>query len=632
MSEPTPCGAWSSPITAASLVAGVATPAEVVVDGDAMWWSESRPSEGGRTVVVCDGVDVTPADGNVRTMVHEYGGGAWWVVDGDLVHSEFADQRLHRRTPDGDDVALTPSPTDGGSWRFADGRPTPDGVWYVCVAERHDPGSDEPANELVAVALDGSLEVRTLVSGPDFVASPRVSPDGRRLAWIQWDHPNMPWDDTELWIAELGDGRLIGAAKAAGDGESFFQPEWDDRGRLHVVTDRDGWWHLHRLEGDQLVQRTAGPFEIATPQWVFGSSRYAFVDDDVWFVRHEGGIDRLAVLHPDGSTTERPLEATAISAVRRVGAGVAAVTAAYTEEPRVVTLGDAVAVRSSPRSLAHLEPWLPKPRAVEFPTGDGEVAHALVYPATNPDHRPLDGERPPLLVLAHGGPTGAARTQIQLSIAYWTSRGVAVADVNYRGSTGYGRAYRHRLHGEWGVADVEDCVAVAQHLVGHGEVDGRRLAIKGGSAGGFTVLAALTFHDVFTVGASRYGVADLAALATDTHKFEARYLDRLVGPWPEAADVYRERSPIEHVDRLDTPMLLLQGSLDRVVPPNQAHLMADALRARSVPFALIEFDDEGHGFRKADNQVRALEAELAFFADRFGFTPDDAVPALNIER
>jgi dipeptidyl aminopeptidase/acylaminoacyl peptidase len=655
-------------------VAGAVGLGEVVADGGNLWWSESRPDEGGRTVVVrrtADGTvtdavpsDLVSGDADVRTGVHEYGGGAWWVADGVLVHSRRSDERLVRSDPDGAPDAvgtvLTPEPAVPRGLRYADGRTSPDGRWYVCVREDHGDATGEPANELVAVPMDGSAagpasdgpgEVRVLVSGPDFVSSPRPSPDGSRLAWIQWNHPDLPWDDTQLWVGDLSPDGTLSRARRLDDarGESFFQPEWFDEETLLVVTDRDDWWHLHRVEVGTggFVQLTAGRFEVATPQWVFGQSRYAVVGEDIWFARREAGVDRLGVVHPDGTATDvEPLgsdprtRATSIGSLARFRNGIVAVAASWTSEPTLVAVeADESTVLRAPRDLAAdvgVGPdWLPIPEAVEFPTGPAapgsETAHALVYPPTSPDNRGPDGERPPLVVLVHGGPTGSVRTQLQLAVAYWTSRGFAVADVDYRGSTGYGRPYRHRLRGGWGVLDVEDCVAVARHLAAEGRVDGDRLAIRGGSAGGFTVLAALAFHDAFTAGASRYGIADLAALAAETHKFEARYLDRLVGEWPADEAIYRDRSPIHHVGRLSTPLLLLQGLEDRVVPPSQAHAMADALRDRGVPFALVEFPDEGHGFRRAENVVRALEAEMAFFSRCFGFDPADDLPSLAVE-
>ena len=652
-----PHGSWPSPITAHSLVAGAVGLGEVIVDGADIWWAETRPDEGGRTVVVrrtSDGsvVDAVPGGVDVRSGVHEYGGGAWWVADGVLVHVDRSDERLVRREPGRPDVepmVLTPPSDLARGLRYADGRITPDGQWSICVRESHVDGGAEPANELVAVAMDGSWRVEVLVSGPDFVSNPRVSPDGQHLVWIQWDHPDLPWDDTTLWVGDLcAAGHLTGQRQVArptgvdghDSGESFFQPEWRDDGVLHVVTDRDGWWHLYRQDPstEDLERLTTGNFEVATPQWVFGLSRYALVGDDVWFARREDGMDRLAVLSADGTVTEvEPLStsapATSIGSLAAHGNGVVLVAASWTTEPALVAVtGTSTEVLREPRDLDLTSGWLPVPEQIEFPTsspaggpeGELEQAHALVYPPTSPDHEAPAGERPPLVVLVHGGPTASVRTQLQLAVAFWTSRGFTVADVDYRGSTGYGRSYRHRLRGGWGVLDVDDCVAVARYLSSDDRpsterVDAERLAIRGGSAGGFTVLAALTFHDIFSAGASRYGIGDLAALAADTHKFEARYLDRLVGRWPEDEVVYRERSPIHHVDQLSTPLLLLQGSEDRVVPPAQARAMAGALEGRGVPYELIEFPDEGHGFRKAANAVRAMEAELAFFAERFGF-------------
>jgi len=627
-----PGGSWLSPLTARAVVAGAVSPGEVEVHAGQVWWSESRPDEGGRSVVVCDGVDAVGPETNVRTAVHEYGGGAWTVVAGRLIFSEFSDQRLYRQEADGSLTVLTPEPEQSRGLRYADGCPTPDGRWLVCVRERHGVSLLEPANEVVAVALDGTQEVRVLVEGPDFVSNPRVSPDGSQLCWVQWDHPDLPWDNTELWLADFDDGVLSNQRLVAAEGESFFQPAWSPNGILHVVTDRDNWWHLYRVEGDGLQQLTFGDLEVATPQWVFGLSRYAFVGDEVWLAFTQEGTDHLGVLSADGQLRRVETSATSINSLAAYSEGVVAVLASFGEEPAVtVVTGTESQTLSVRRDLGLDSSWFPQPEMVTFASSNNEVAHALVYPPTNPNFEAEEGQAPPLMVLAHGGPTGAARTQLQLSITYWTSRGFCVADVNYRGSTGYGRVFRHRLWGNWGVLDVDDCLAVAQHLVAQGKADGGRLAIKGGSAGGFTVLAAVTFHDVFSAGASRYGVADLAALAADTHKFEARYLDRLVGRWPEDELVYAQRSPINHLDRLATPMLLLQGSLDKIVPPNQAHLMAEGLRQRGVPFALLEFADEGHGFRKAENQVRALEAELSFFADQFGFVAADDLPPLNIE-
>ncbi|HEX7096554.1 MAG TPA: S9 family peptidase [Acidimicrobiales bacterium] len=604
-------GSWPSPITAELVVQGAATITEVVVDGDDVWWAEARPTEGGRVAVLRrdrSGAirEVAPPDANVRTRVHEYGGGAWWVRDGVLVYSDHADQQLRRIDPDGSTRELTSMPRA----RFADGRVTPDGRWYVCVREDHDGSEHEPRNDLVAVAMDGSGTVRSIASGADFYASPRPSPDGTRLAWIQWNHPDMPWDGTELWVADLADGTVSSArCVAGGRDESIEHPEWSADGALHVVSDRDGWWSVYRVDldaGGAFTLVRGGAFDIGGPMWVFGESPYAVLADGTVVVDHD-----LEHVMSDPST------------LRARGDRVVAAGASWDRESHVVEVrrGDGVEVLRPPRDLG-LDPALfPPPEQITFPTGDGEVAHGWFYRPANPAAQGPPDERPPLLVLVHGGPTSAARRSLHLPLRFWTSRGIAVVDVDYRGSTGYGRAYRRALDGRWGVADVEDAVNAARWLAARGEVDGSRLLIRGGSAGGFTVLCALTFHDVFAAGASHHGIADLEALVRDTHKFESRYLDRLVAPYPEQRDVYVARSPIHHTERLSAPMIVLQGADDRVVPPNQAEMLVAALREKGIPHEYLLFEGEGHGFRRAENIVRALEAELAFYARVLGFTP-----------
>ena len=623
-------GSWESPITAASIVAGAATITEVVVDGDDIWWLEIRPSEGGRGVVLRrdpDGnvVEVTPPAANVRTRVHEYGGGAWWVHDGTLIYCDLADQQLRRLDRGG---ALRVLTADVRS-RYADGRVTADGAWYVCVRERHPQGAASAAdvqNEIVAVALDGSARVEVLVSGPDFVACPRPGPDGRTLVWLQWDHPDMPWDGTALWSAEItanpsGVGAPVLVAPrrlAGGRDESLTDLQWAPTGALHVVSDRTGWWNLYRVDlaTGALTGVQTGEFEIGGPMWVFGQSSYACTADG-----------RVVTDHDIAHVMSDP------TCIRACGDAVVVAGATWSRETHVVQIdadGSVTTVRAA-RDLGLDPAYVPPPEPITFPTGDaGAVAHAWFYAPANPRHAGPSDARPPLVVMAHGGPTGAARRSLHLPIRYWTSRGFAVVDVDYRGSTGYGRTYRHALDGGWGIADVEDVVAAAQFLAARGDVDPERLLVRGGSAGGYTVLCALTFHDVFAAGASLYGIADLEALARDTHKFEARYLDRLVAPYPAQRDVYVARSPIHHTDLLSAPMIILQGADDRVVPANQAEMMASALRDKGVPYAYLLFPGEGHGFRRAENIVRALEAELSFYAQLFGFTPADAIDPVPI--
>ena len=631
-----PYGTWESLITSEMLVGGAVRLGEIVTDGDDVWWAESRPDEGGRTVIVRNGKDQTDKKTNVRTLVHEYGGSAWWVRNGTLVYSQYFDQRLYRRDKSGDSIPLTPESETQQSYRYADGRITNNEDWYVCVRETHTSSDEEPSNEIVAVPLDGSQQIRVLVSGPDFVSSPRVSKEGDQIAWVQWNHPNMPWDDTQLCIASLEEMVLTDQKVMELKAEAFFQPEWDDQGNLHVVSDRNNWWNLFRVDQStneiDLTSLTNIEAEIGLPQWVFGQSRYAFVGDEIWFVYREAGIDKLATLSSNGQFEQIKIDATEIESVTNYQDGIVATVSSWKAESSVMFINsEEVRPLSKTRDLDIGESWFPVPETFTYQTSDSEKAHALFYSPTNPEYEIHENENPPLIVLAHGGPTGSARRQLQLSIAYWTSRGFGVADVDYRGSTGYGRLYRNRLRNSWGLADVEDCVAVAKHLVAQKKVDKNRLAIKGGSAGGFTVLAALTFHDTFTAGASRYGIADLAILAKDTHKFESRYLDRLVGKWPEDEEIYKQRSPIHHIEQLSTPMVILQGSEDPIVPPNQAHLMAKKLKENDIPHALIEFSDEGHGFRKAPNITKAIESELAFFAQIFNFEPFDDLPKICIE-
>ena len=649
---PAPCGTWESPITPAFLVAGAAGISEAVPEPDgSVWWAESRPDEGGRTALMRHAggasVEITPPEANVRTTVHEYGGGAWWAEAGTAWYVDNADQRLRRVRPGEAPVVLSPEPDAPKALRYADFRPTPDGHWLVGVGERHVAGEKEPRNSVVALATDGSGRLVTLAEGADFYGAPRVSPDGGQLAWVEWNHPNMPWDDTTLKAAalhvepgagsgasgvHLGEVRTV--AGGHGGGEAVVQPDWSPDGALHFLSDRRDAWQLHR-EGSEAAL-TAVDGEIGYPPWVFGLSRYAFrADGSVVAARFEGGVEFLDG-HPDY---------TAFFAVRGAGEHMAFVAASWSSESAVVLDGREV---RAPRELGLDDALLAPPERITFPTGparaepddadeaadvpaerSGEVAHALYFAPANPAYRPLDGERPPLVVLAHGGPTSAARSQLNLARRFWTSRGFAVCDVNYRGSSGFGRAYRKKLDGQWGVADVEDCVAAARFLAERGDVDPERLIIRGGSAGGFTVLSALTFHDTFTAGASLYGVADLEALAGDTHKFESRYLDSLIGPYPEAKALYEARSPINHLEGLSAPMIVLQGSEDRVVPPNQSRMIVEALDARGVPVAYLEFEGEQHGFRKGATIVRALEAELAFYGRVFGFTP--AGPEIELE-
>lgn len=630
MTSVSPTGSWPTPITSELVVRAAARLGEVVVDGDDVWWSESRPAEGGRSVIVrrsADGTltDVLPAPWNARTRVHEYGGGSWTVADGTLWFTEFSDQRLYRLDAGSDSpVAVTPEPPVHAGARHADFRVLPDAL--LAVRETHAEGDRavDVVNEIVRVEAEGSSSV--LVSGPDFVSDARLAPDGVTLSWLQWDHPNMPWDAAQLVVrAADGTEHVI----AGGPGESVVQPVWGEDLALWWCSDRTNFWSLYRKRPHEAAELVVDVgCDIAGPQWVFGQSRFALLADGrVVFAYGREGADRLAVLETDGTVRELDVPFNVFRYLTAQGRSVVCVAGSPSSESVVLRVdvdGGEPEILRPARDLG-LEPaWFSQPEHVTFPTEPRDtgidVAHALVYPPTNPGASAPDGDLPPLMVVVHGGPTANAVPVLNVEIQYWTSRGFCVADVDYRGSTSYGRRYRDALQGRWGILDLDDVVACARHLADSGRVDPARMAIRGGSAGGYTTLAALTMRPgVFTAGASHYGVADLAALAAETHKFESRYLDGLVAPWPSGADVYAERSPINHVDALDTPLAVFQGDEDAVVPPDQAEEIVAALREKGVPHAYLLFPGEQHGFRKAENIRAALDGELSFYAQVWGF-------------
>jgi dipeptidyl aminopeptidase/acylaminoacyl peptidase len=613
-----PFGSWRSPIAPAAVARAGVRLGEPALGGDgSAWWLERRPLESGRTALVRDGDDLTPPEFNVRTRVHEYGGGAWLLHGDTVVFSHWDDQRLYRLDPGGSPVPITPE----GPYRYADGRVLPGGAAIVCVRETH--GDGEPVNELVRVALDGARPPQPIASGRDFYAAPRPSPDGRALCWLCWDHPNMPWDGCELWVGEL---RVAG-----GPDESIWQPEWGATGELHWVSDRSGWWNLYS-EAGQLTDERA---ELGVPHWLFGGATYAFLEDGaIACVRIERAVARLCLLrHGQLEDVGLPYTSFGYPCLRARGQRLIFVAASPEQEAAVVSWSEAEGATELRRaSYEPLDRTLVSiPRAIEFESAGGRTAHAFYYQPVNPGFEGPDDERPPLIVQIHGGPTAHAAPELDPATLFWTTRGVGVVDVNYGGSTGFGRGYRNLLRGAWGIVDVEDCIAAAHHLAAGGEVDGNRLAIHGGSAGGYTTLCALAFHpDAFGAGASYYGVADAATLARDTHKFESRYLDRLIGPWPEAEELYRERSPIHFADRIRAPVLLLQGLEDEVVPPAQAEAMAVALLNNGVPHAVLMFEGEQHGFRRADTIIRSLEAELSFYGQVFGFQPAEEIDEVRL--
>ncbi len=633
-----PYGSWKSPITSDLLVAGTIGLGQIVTDGSDLYWTEGRPAEGGRNVIVRHTQDgrneeFTPQPFNVRTRVHEYGGGAFTVHAGVITFSNFADQRLYQQHPGTDPWPVTPDE----KLRYADGVFAADGR-FVCVREDHRTEGQEAINTLVALALDGEDCGQVLVSGNDFYASPRFSPDGKQLAWITWNHPNMPWDGTELWIADFAaDGTLANRQLVAGGiDESIFQPEWSPAGDLYFVADRSGWWNIYRRRAGISEALYPMAAEFGMPQWVFGMRTYAFVGtDSLLCTINKNGSKYLALL--DGSSGELQsldLPFTNITDLHVAGEKAYFLGGAPDMPDSVIsldltTLEYMILRRSS--DIVVDSGYLSIAETIEFPTAGGLNAFAFYYPPRNKDYEAPAGELPPLIVQSHGGPTGATNAVFNLGKHYWTSRGFAVLDVNYGGSTGYGRAYRQRLNGQWGIVDVADCTNGALYLVEQGLADGNRLAIRGGSAGGYTTLCALTFHDVFSAGASHFGVSDIEALAKETHKFESRYLDSMIGPYPQCRDLYIERSPIHFTEQINCPMILFQGLEDRVVPASQAELMFDAVKAKGIPVAYLAFPGEQHGFRRAENIKRVLEAELYFYGKVFGFELADPVAAVDIE-
>ncbi|MGC2412244.1 MAG: prolyl oligopeptidase family serine peptidase [Stellaceae bacterium] len=627
MPETLPYGAWRSPITSDLIVGETIGLGDILIDGGDVYWIEGRPREAGRSVVVRSlpgGAveDITPASFSARTRVHEYGGGAAAVAGGVIFFSNFADQRLYRQAAGEAPAPLTP---EAGGWRYADGMFDAARRRWIGVREAHGP-EGRVDNTLVAVGLDAPGPGQVLAEGHDFYASPKLSPDGKRLAFLSWDHPNMPWVATQLWLAGIAtDGSLAAPRRiAGGPEESIFQPQFSPDGVLYFVSDRTGWWNLYRVDPDAggvhpICSREA---EFGQAQWAFGQSTYAFLSAQQLVCAYsKAGRDRLARLDiASGQLDAIDTRFTDFGQIRVAAGRVICRAGSPTDPPAIVAIdranGAVEMLRQSTTAASddQLRRYFSAPLHLAFPTEGGLTAYANYYPPSNPDYAPPPGEKPPLVVKCHGGPTASVANVLSLGIQCWTSRGIAVIDVDYGGSTGYGRAYRERLKGAWGVVDVEDCVNATRHVIAEGLADGERCVITGGSAGGYTVLAALALRDVFQGGASYYGVSDIAALARDTHKFESRYLDWLIGPYPEQADLYRERSPLTHADQLSRPVIFFQGEDDRVVPPNQTELMVEALRRRGIPTGYLLFAGEGHGFRRAENIKRALDAELYFYA------------------
>ena len=637
-------GDWQSPITSAAIVTESVGLDQPAITAEAIYWIENRASDNGRSVLVrraFSGVakDVTPAGFSVRTRVHEYGGAAM-LIDGDTVYfANQADQVLHRQVGDSPPLPFT----HDTNLRYADMVLDRRHHRLICVREDHRDvtAGAEAINTIVAIDLTTATQT-VLISGADFYASPRLSPDGNSLAWLCWNHPNMPWDGTALWCATFADDGLLHAAQqiAGAVDDPIFQPSWSPTNVLHFVSERSGWWNLYRLQNGVVEAQAPMEAEFGRPLWNLGMSTYGFDDaGNIICSYAQNGTWHLARIDADsGVMHEIATPFRKISDIRVAGQTAVFIGGGPTHADAVVRLDlTNLSLQVLRRAIMlDVDPaYLSVPQVIDFPTTYERTAHAFFYAPANPDFAAPAGQLPPLLVFNHGGPTASASATLNLMIQFWTSRGFAVVDVNYGGSTGYGRAYRQRLNGQWGIVDVDDALNASRYLVARGLVDPARLAIRGGSAGGYTALAALTFHDVFKAGASYYGVSDLETLARDCHKFESRYLDSLIGPYPQCQDVYIARSPIHFTDQLTSPLILFQGMQDKVVPPAQAQLMFDAVNAKALPVAYLKFEQEAHGFRRSETIQRALEAELYFYGKVFGFTPADTiapVPIFNLEQ
>ena len=639
-----PHGSWKSPISTGMIVSEAVGLGDMDIDGTDIYWLETRPAEAGRYVVVrktSEGLinDVTPVGFSARTSVHEYGGGSYLAYQGTVFFSNYSDQRVYKvKTESGNPIPIT---REGLDIRFADG--FVDGLRNRIIYVREDHSQEgEAVNTLVALYMDDESEGTILAEGADFYSSPSLSPDGSSVAWIQWNHPNMPWDSTELWVADISEtGTFENQRKLKGaQGESICHPRWSPDGLLYFVSDASGWWNIYRYPDNHLTRSTnLTPMqaEFTQAQWGLGSRYYGFLSKDhiicayningKWSLAElDVNTSKLEDIHTTFTEFNRSgLESRNGLTVLGAGSPVKAFSVYLYLDKKVTE------VKSTIRPKIE-DVYFSLPESISFPTSEDLISHGFFYPPHNPDYdqEKLD-QLPPLLVLSHGGPTGATSTTLDLSIQFWTSRGFGVLDVNYGGSTGYGTTYRKRLNGKWGIVDMDDCVNGALYLAKRGDIDKEKMSIRGGSAGGYTTLAALTFRDVFKAGASYYGVSDLEALAKETHKFESRYMDSMVGPYPKDRTVYIDRSPIFHTEKLSCPVILFQGLEDKIVLPNQAEMMVASLKEKGIPVAYLPFEGEQHGFRISENIQRTLEAELYFYSKVFGFKAAGKIKPVKID-
>ncbi|AFY70598.1 peptidase S9, prolyl oligopeptidase active site region [Thalassoporum mexicanum PCC 7367] len=642
-----PYGSWKSPITADLLVSQTNGFGQMALSCHKspvnVYWLEARPAEAGRNVLVqWDSanqqiVDITPAPFNVRTRVHEYGGGAYLVADSTIYFVNFSDQRIYKQEIGdriGEPQPLTPENSD---FRYADMCLDRDRQRLICVREDHS-GDGEAVNTIVSINCHDGSDIKILVKGADFYSNPTLKPDGSQLAWLSWQHPNMPWDGTQLSIADFQtDHTLANPQLVAGSNtESIFQPQWSPDGVLFFVSDRNDWWNLYRYSNNQVEAIWPTTAEFGLPQWVFGMSTYAFISSTKLVCSYtQQGRWHLATFNLSKNVMQDlQVDYTSMGSLHAIGENVAFIGGQPTEFSAIVhlnlTTNQDQELKTSSK-VAIDNGYLSIPQEIEFPTENNQTAFAFFYAPVNKDFQAPATEKPPLIVRSHGGPTAATSNALSLKIQYWTSRGFAVLDVNYGGSTGYGRKYRQRLNGKWGIVDIDDCINGAKYLADRQLVDPERMAIVGGSSGGYTTLAALTFRDVFKAGAVYYGVSDLEILAKETHKFESRYLDSIVGAYPEQKAIYEARSPIHHVDQLACPVIFFQGAEDKITPPNQTEMMVTAIKQKGIPVAYVLYEGEQHGFRQAANIKRTLEAELYFYSQVFGFPLAEEIEPVAIE-
>jgi len=634
-----PYGSWKSLITTDLITSEEITLEYIELDGDDIYWLERRPKEGGRSVIARHTPDgrtdfITPLEYNVRTQVHEYGGGAFTVHQGTVYFVNYEDQCIYRQPRREKPHLLTPE----SKRRYADLHVDPKRGLLYCVVEDHSPIGREAENYLAAIDLNTGEIALVLERGNDFYASIALSPDLDQIAWLTWNHPNMPWDGCELWLAELKeDGRTSNQQQIAGDSqESIFQPQWSPAGNLFFISDRTGWWNLYQWKPDNIKLVIDMQAEFARPQWIFRRSTYAFASENTAYCAYtQNGFWYLGLVDIEGGKlTSVEVDWTDMEDLRANQDHLVLWGGSPKKFPGIhqYDLSKNRWKILQTASKMEIDPgYLSQPEPIEFPTANGLSSFGLLYPPTNKDFDGLENEKPPLLVFTHGGPTSAANSYLFLRLQFWTSRGFAVLDVNYGGSTGFGREYRTRLNGQWGVVDLQDCENGARYLVDQGIVDGERLIIRGGSAGGYTTMCAVTFGSTFKVGGCLFGLGELEIFVHDTHKFESHYMHTLVGPYPQARDLYITRSPIHHPHLISCPVIFFQGLDDKIVPPNQSEMMFEAARSKELPTAYIAFEGEGHGFRKAESIKRTLDAEQYFYSRVLGFDIADEVEPIEIE-